>query len=96
MRVLSDGRVRRTESEWRSILARYERSGLSESAFCRKSKLSRSTFVKWKRRLSEAATPGPAPFVEWIAPSGAAEGALRHTGEFELTLPGGVVLRWKA
>jgi hypothetical protein len=95
MRVLTDGRVRRTELEWRSILARYERSGLSESAFCPDSKLSGSTFMKWKRRLAGAAAPAPA-FVEWIAPSGAAEEAPARVGEFELTLPGGVVLRWKA
>ena len=95
MRVLTDGRVRRTESEWRSILVRFERSGLSESAFCREAKLSRNTFGKWKRRLSGGATPAPA-FVEWIAPSGVAEEAPARAGEFELTLPGGVVLRWKA
>lgn len=95
MRVLSDGRVRRTESEWRSILARYEQSGLSESAFCRQSKLPRNTFRKWRRRLSSAAVPAPT-FVEWIAPSGIAEDTPAHVGEFELTLPGGVVLRWKA
>ncbi len=95
MRVLTDGRVRRTESEWRSILARYERSGLSESAFCREVKLSRSTFMKWKRRLAGIAAPAPA-FVEWIAPSGAAEEVPARGGEFELTLPGGAVLRWKA
>ena len=95
MRVLTDGRIRRTESEWRSILAEYERSGQSESTFCRESKLSRSTFRKWKRRLSGAAGAGPA-FVEWIVPSGAAEEAPVRVGEFELTLPGGVVLRWKA
>ena len=95
MRVLTDGRVRRTELEWRSILARYERSGLSESAFCRNSKLSRSTFMKWKRRLSSSPAPAPA-FVEWMAPSEAAEEAPARVSEFELTLPGGVVLRWKA
>ncbi len=95
MRVLADGRVRRTESEWQSILARYERSGLSESTFCRRSKLSRSSFVKWKRRL---AAEGRAPaFVERIAPEVADEEAAgRSAGEFELSLPGGVVLRWKA
>ena len=29
MRVLADGRVRRSEAEWRSILGRFEKSGLS-------------------------------------------------------------------
>jgi len=93
MRVLADGRVRRTESEWRTIMTRYERSGLSESAFCRRSKLARATFVKWKARL---AAKGSAPtFVEWVAPE-TDETVTRESEEFELSLPGGVVLRWKA
>ena len=94
MRVLADGRVRRSESEWRSIFGRFEKSGLSESAFCRRSKLPRGTFVKWKRRLSQDTDPAPS-FVEWIAPTPPAESAA-ISGEFELSLPGGVVLRWKA
>jgi transcriptional regulator with XRE-family HTH domain len=99
MRVLVDGRVRRTEAEWRAVQERFEQSGLSMSAFCRRAKLARSSFVKWRRRL--AATPSPsAGFVEWIAPSAAAseivEAAPRGASEFELSLPGGVVLRWKA
>ena len=38
-------------------------------------------------------------FVEWIAPEGMsteAEGADLGSGVFELSLPGGVLLRWKA
>jgi hypothetical protein len=99
MRVLADGRVRRTEAEWRAVLERFERSGLSLSAFCRRAKLSRGSFVKWRRRLEGRPSPSPA-FVEWIAPSAAERGAEaaapRGTGELELSLPGGVVLRWKA
>ncbi|MFQ5418549.1 MAG: hypothetical protein ACE5FL_16095 [Myxococcota bacterium] len=100
MRVLADGRVRRTESEWRSILDRYERSGLPESAFCRRAKLSRSSFVKWKQRLKDESGSRAAPaFVEWIAPEVSAErttGLAEGARTFELTLPGGVVLRWRA
>lgn len=97
MRVLADGRVRRTEAEWRTVLERFERSGLSVSAFCRRAKLSRSSFVKWRRRLAESSSPTPA-FVEWIAPTApeGAEDAPASAGEFELALPGGVVLRWRA
>ncbi len=99
MRVLADGRVRRTEAEWRAVFARFEKSGLSMSAFCRRSKLPRGSLVEWKRRLSRAASASPA-FVEWIAPSSAeietVKAAPRGAGEFELALPGGVVLRWKA
>ncbi len=100
MRVLVDGRVRRTESEWRAILERYARSGLSESAFCRRAKLSRGSFVKWKQKLApkaSAATGSEPTFVEWVAPeTGGEEEATESGGAFELSLPGGVVLRWKA
>ena len=94
MRVLSDGRVRRTEAEWRSILARFERSELSMSAFCRQAKIPRGSFVKWRQQLSTSGAAPPA-FVEWLAPGAEPETA-SSTGEFELQLPGGVVLRWKA
>jgi len=100
MRVLSDGRVRRSEAEWRAVMDRYEASGLSESAFCRRAKLPRSSFVKWKRQLAGGARPSPA-FVEWIPPAPApgepeAERAPAQRAAFELQLPGGVVLRWRA
>ena len=45
----SNSRIRRTEAEWAKILEQYERSGLSAAAFRRKQKLSKTTFVKWKR-----------------------------------------------
>ena len=103
MQVLADGRLRRTEAEWRGLLARFEQSGLSMTAFCRRAKLPLSSFAQGRRRLDgsprveRAPRPSPA-FVEWIAPSSAqaeaAEGA--GAGAFELSLPGGVVLRWKA
>ena len=97
MQVLADGRVRRTEAEWRAVMERFEKSGLSVSSFCRRAKLPRNSFTKWRRRVSGSRSPSPA-FVEWIAPSPAApEGAVERGGsEFELSLPGGVVLRWRA
>jgi transcriptional regulator with XRE-family HTH domain len=99
MRMLVDGRVRRTEAEWRAVQERFEQSGLSMSAFCRRSKLARGSFVKWRRRLAKTASPSPA-FVEWIAPSAGVpetvQTAPRGAGEFELSLPGGVMLRWRA
>lgn len=105
MRVLADGRVRRTEAEWRGLLARFEQSGLSMTAFCERAKLPRSSFVKWRSRVGGSARVEqgkrlerrvPA-FVEWIAPRAAQPDAAMGSGAgaFELSLPGGVVLRWK-
>lgn len=103
MRVLADGRVRRTEAEWRGLVERFEKSGLSMTAFCSRAKLPRSSFVKWKGRLGgKRAVERPArsspAFVEWMAPPSAqAEPAKGGgAGELELSLPGGVVVRWKA
>lgn len=41
MRVLADGRVRRAETEWRGLVERFEQSGLSMTAFCRRTKFCR-------------------------------------------------------
>lgn len=49
MRELADGRVKRSEREWREIVGRFEGSGLSVSAFCRQEKLARGTFTRWRR-----------------------------------------------
>jgi hypothetical protein len=109
MQALSDGRVRRTESEWRAIVGKFELSGLSEVGFCRKANVSRKSFRIWRERLTAAGTsprvratrkPRPAPtgFIEWVAPipSPTTGGEPRAGVEFELVLPGGVLVRWRA
>jgi transposase-like protein len=49
-RVKKD-RVVRSESDWKSILAEYDRSGQTRSAFCRKTGIPPSTFQLWERKL---------------------------------------------
>lgn len=106
MKKLSDGRIRRTESEWRALVEKFEAGDASESAFCRGKKLSRKSFREWRARLAKAdagsrraratrkrKTP-PSGFVELVAPSMQAKSA--SGPEFELELPGGVRLRWRA
>lgn len=109
MRALSDGRIRRTESEWRAIMGRFESSGLSEAAFCRHAEVSRKSFRIWRERLTASRTsprvqatrkprPSPSGFVEWLAPSEPTllEAKPGSGTAFELALPGGVVVRWRA
>ncbi len=106
MQRLSDGRIRRTESEWRALIEKFEAGAQSEAAFCRSKKLSRKSFREWRARLTQTSTrprrlratrkrkSAPAGFVELTAPS---MDAKPGTGaEFELELPGGVRLRWRA
>jgi hypothetical protein len=98
MRVLADGRVRRTQSEWQAILKRFEKSGLSGTAFCEREEISPSAFAEWKRKLGEVtpARTSPSRFVELTTTPAVSLAPPQSRGAFEISLPGGVVLRWIA
>jgi hypothetical protein len=51
MQSLSDGRIRRTPSEWRQIVGRFESRNLSEAASCHRVEFSVS-FRMWRARLA--------------------------------------------
>ena len=97
MRVHSNGRVRRSRSEWREIFDRFKASGLSQTEFRRREGIAKGTFSRWMTRLADEQPPAadPGPFVE-LTPA-AAEPPARSllSGELELSLPGGVRIRWK-
>ena len=93
MRLLADGRVRRSASEWRGVLAKFEASGLSALAFCQQERVSPSAFTRWRQELRSApAADGAFLEVSPCAPVGVRPLA---PGEFELALAGSVVLRWR-
>jgi hypothetical protein len=91
MRTLSDGRVRRSREEWEQIVGLYHSSGLAEAAFCKREKISLSRLSMWIRKIPRAA-PTAASFVD-VTP---VDTGMARSGEFELVLPGGVTLRWRA
>ena len=84
---------RRSVTEWRDLLARYDRSGQTQQAFCDRHGLALSTFCKWRRELGEPAA-SEAVFAEVsltderVAPD--------SCWDVELTLGLGVVLRIRA
>ncbi len=47
----TNGRVRRTASEWQVLVKRYAEGGGSQAAFCRAEGISASTFALWQRKL---------------------------------------------
>jgi len=102
MQIQSNGKVRRTSLEWDEIFAEFEASGRSVAAFCRRKKIPKSTFGK--RRLARERRPAtrgakPARFVELTpdrSTSSSVPTTVVDTYAFELLLPGGAVLRWKA
>lgn len=89
MGARSNGRVRRSASDWREIFSHFERSGLSIGAFCKRESLNRSSFHRWRSQLAspkdsyvelDVPTPAPAPSL-WAV---------------ELELPGNILLRVRA
>jgi hypothetical protein len=52
MQVLSNGRVRRTEAEWRELVGRFRKGGLSAREFSRKERLQLSSLQRWQARLN--------------------------------------------
>ena len=84
--------VRRSAKEWRAIVSRFERSGLTTGAFCASESLAPSTFSLWRRKLRRSAegsgVNGAARFVE-LADSPVSS----PVWDAELDLGEGVVLR---
>jgi transposase len=69
---------------WQQRLLRFERSGLSVTAFCDREGVSTPSFYAWRRRLRCAAPDGPRFLPVQVLPVAA---------PIELVLPGGAVLR---
>lgn len=102
MRTQADGRVKRSTEEWERIFDRFDSSELTAAVFCRREKIAKGSFEKWKKKIRRrpmATTAGPT-FVEWPSPTESISdrpttAPRLSSGELELSLPGGVVIRWK-
>lgn len=77
--------VRRTQRDWEALVLRQKDSGLSQASYCRREGVSLTSFEKWKQRL--LSEPG---FVD-VTPSADHPNAW----ELEVSLPSGVVLRFR-
>ena len=83
------------EALWQQRLLRFERCGLSISAFCDREGVSTPSFYAWRRRLSH---PPAEPVVRpALPPADAARlvpvHVLSGAAPVEILLPGGIVLR---
>lgn len=99
--VEAGSRVRRDRKAWQALMRRYEASGQSQVAFCRRHGIALSSFARWRQLLicDAAAIERPASagvcatapmFMEVQRP----EVAVASSGwEIELQLGDGVLLR---
>ena len=93
---LSSGGKRRSEREWRSLLARFAGSGLSVEAFCDAEATSTASFYRWRALLGHAITV--ANSADTTRPAFVDLGVLDSTGrpsgrlELKLDLGSGMIL----
>jgi hypothetical protein len=77
------------ETYWRSVLARWKRSGLSVRTFCRFEGLNQGTFYWWRRELNRRDQPQPAFLLVRILP----DRAELTSGSIEVVLANGRSVR---
>ena len=82
---------RRSVTERRRLLARYERSGLSQKAFCLRHGVALSTLQYWRRRARDTDQEPTPTFVEISQVTGTA-GVRSVEAAVFIELPGGVRL----
>jgi hypothetical protein len=82
-------RQHRTEEHWRTILGRFESSGLGAAEFCRRDGIPLSSFQRWRQRVP---LDGSARFVELVPPTPAVAAAY---WSIEVVLPNGTCLRFR-
>jgi hypothetical protein len=87
MQVSSNGRVRRSENEWREIVARFATSGLGPREFCRREKVNINSFRRWSGRLVASkqsefidVTPGREDSPSWAVEVELADGTIVRVG----------------
>lgn len=88
-------RVHRSPEQWQSLVDQFERSGLSQRAFCKETGLPYGTFARWRRRLQADTAVGDAGnkqlFVELLGDKPQHNGS--HAWDVELELGDGIMLR---
>ena len=89
--------TRRSADQWRKLIDKFERSGMTQDHFCRREGLATATFSEWRRKLSASSLATiPASFVEVCLPNTPAPIDSPQPGsvaEVVVELPFGVVLR---
>lgn len=93
-------RVRRSESQWREVLARLDHSGLSVARFCDREGISAATVYRWRGLLSggysssQSKTPETPRFVDLgVMGDGKVSARSRSRVEIRLDLGDGLVVQ---
>jgi transposase len=86
-------RSHRSAAERQQLVAKFERGGLSQRAFCERHGISKNTLANWRRRLASEASAQASPFVDltpWLGTAAAAGAGAKI--ELRVTLANGTTL----
>jgi len=85
------GRKRYSKSERRGLVLKYQKSGMSQTAFCEAHGLVCTTFSGWRQRMRNKKTAEtPVTFAEVELPTGGVRGI-----DTEVSYPDGRILRFR-
>lgn len=91
MQVAGNGRVRRTEAEWRGLVSQWRSSGQGLREFCREEKIQTASLQRWLQRLASTSAAG-----EFVSVTPAAVPTVSSSSwTLELVLPNGCTLRFQ-
>ena len=88
-------RVKRTRQQWKTLLNKFDGSGLTRSAFCKQHQIATSGLYRWQKLFAEE-SGGAAEFIDVTEPltnTVAPAPAPDNDWQVELELSGGIVLR---
>ena len=97
---MSDGRTdppkRRSRWEWSKLIAAWEKSGDSQSGFCRRYGLKLTTFSKWRKRLNSTEEEAVAPSSPFVPITLTGRGTASSIAPFEIVLLQGHVVKFQS
>jgi len=91
MQITSDGKQRRSQNEWKRIVAEFERSGLSLREFAKQQSIPLASLQRWKLRLSRDSKDSETDFVD-VTPS-TSPSLQPQSWQAEIEFAGGVIVR---
>ena len=86
-------KTRRSSEQWQQLINEQPNSGLSIKQYCQQEQITVSGFYLWRKKLCQPQFENT--ITDWLSlPSGTSTPPTDNW-QYELTLPGGVVLRIK-
>ena len=91
-------RVSRSRTQWKSLVEKFNSSGLTKSAFCKHHGVTTSCFYRWQKILAEESAPAnfidiTEPVASAVVPRSVPE--THNHWQVELELGAGVILRMR-